>query len=287
MELFFPQRKKLYPTPAGKVYLEAAREILGLQTRTRDSIRLLDHPAGTELHFGLSPHRGALLLARIFPKFSQYFPQVKVIPHEGYASSLQNLLIYGKVDLVFTAISGKPAPELQVLPIHSEEIVLAVPAFHRLAKHPFDSLDTLPYVDLTDFQDTSFVMPDPDSSLYEAVQPLFARSGFRPLTAFSSPNVVMAESMIRSGVGVGFLPANYMVKSPEVTYFRVYQPSHLISSILTPKGREYSEAQRFLIFLSLQHNASNPNYQIQWSQPLIDIVKEFDYTHYFTQYMED
>lgn len=287
MELFFTQRKRLYPTPAGKVYIEAAREILGIQTRTRDSIRLLESPAVTELHVGISPHRGALFIAHVFPKFSQYFPQIRLIPHEGYSSSLQDLLVQEKIDLALSANTGTINSELQSLSLHSEEIVLAVPSFHRLVRHSYDTISTLPYIDLAEFRDTSFVMPAPDSALYQAVQPLFSRAGFQPLTAFSSPNIIMAESMIRSGVGVGPLPAYYMVHSPEISYFRVYQPAHLNAGILTRKGHELSEAERFLIFLELEYNTENPNYQINWSPPLKDLVKEFDYTHHFTQYMED
>ncbi|MBT9777540.1 LysR family transcriptional regulator [Clostridium sp. MCC353] len=282
MELFMHQKKRLYPTPAGKVYLEAAREILGMQARTRDSIRLLKNPCTTELHIGISPHRGAVFIAQAFPKFSQYFPNVRLIPHEGYASGLKDMLGRGMIDLALTTM----ASGMGVLPLHSEEVVLAVPSFHRLAKHTFESISTLPFIDLADCRDMSFVMPDPASSLYEAVRPSFDRAGFQPLTAFSSPNVIMAESMIRSGVGIGLLPAHYMVKNPDITYFRLYQPPHLTACILTQNDHLLTDAERFLIFLELQNSASNPNYQIIWSEPLMEIVREFDYTHYFSHFME-
>lgn len=282
MELFMHQKKRLYPTPAGKVYLEAAREILGLQARTRDSIRLLKNPSTTKLHIGISPHRGAVFIAQAFPKFSQYFPNVRLIPHEGYSSNLKDMLDKGIIDMALTTMANGP----DRLPLHSEEVILAVPSFHRLAKHTFESISTLPFIDLADLRDMSFVMPDPASALYEAVRPAFDRAGFQPLTAFSSPNVIMAESMIRSGVGIGLLPANYMVKNPSITYFRLYQPPRLTACILTKENHRLTDAERFLIFLELQNSASNPNYQIIWSEVLMEIVREFDYTHYFSQVTE-
>lgn len=287
MELFLRHKKKLYPTPAGKVYLDAAREILNLQIRTRDSIRLLGAPASAEIHIGISPHRGAVLLAGMFPKFNQYFPQIRLIPFEGYSGSLKELLIRGKIDLALTTHEGELEPDLYSLPLHSEEIILAVPAFHRLVKHPPSDRDNLPYIDLKEFRESSFIMPDPSAPLYIAVQPLFAQAGFQPMTAFSSPNVVMAESMIRAGAGVGLLPAHYMNTGEDVAYFRLYHPAHLTACVLTRKEHELTKAERFLTFLLLQSNAPNPDYRIIWSQPLLDIIQEFDYTHYFSQYLDN
>lgn len=279
MDLFLRYKKRLYPTPAGKLYIEAAREILGLMVRTKDAIRLLGSPGITELHLGISPHRGALMTAHIFPAFMQYCPQIRLIPHEGYALELKDMVQNQLLDFAMTSCSGRLEEELRFIPLFHEEIVLGVPAFHRLAQK-FHGTDSLPFLSLEDFRDSSFIMTEAPSALADATKPLFAAAAFHPLTAFSSPNIVLAEAMIRSGAGVGFLPASYMKKDSGLTYFRLPSPAFLTSGILCRTCHIFSKEERFFIFLHLQHNSKIPDYQVTWDEPFIqELIQEFDYTH--------
>lgn len=240
----------------------------------------------TQLHIGVSPHRGALFLAKILPKFNEAFPQVKLVVHEGYALQLKELLAQGKVDYVITGLPSENEQEFRTLPLHNEEVVLGVPSYHRIAKNYTGSIDCLPYIDLAELKDSYFVMPELPSTLYQVIKPLFERAGFQPLSAFASANIVMAEAMIRSGVGIGFLPASYMRPGKDVVYYRLYQPVYMASSVLMRKGHEMSKAERYLTFLQLQVNSLNPHYHMDWSDTILAIVREFDYTHYFEPYME-
>ena len=86
--------------------------------------------------------------------------------------------------------------------------------------------------------------------------------------------------MIRSGAGVGFLPASYMKKDSGLTYFRLPSPAFLTSGILCRTSHIFSKEERFFIFLHLQHNSKIPDYQVTWDEPFIqELIQEFDYTH--------
>lgn len=287
MDLFLRHKKRLYPTPAGKVYLNTAKEILSLQARTRDSIRLLDSPATEELHIGISPHRGAAILAHTFPEFNRSFPYIRLVPHEGYALMLKDLILQGQLDLAVTSHMKGFDDEAHFIPLFREEVILGVPVFHpRVQQDPepalsAETLEELPFADLKDFKNSSFIMTPVPSALSEVIQPLFGSAAFHPLTAFSSPNIILSESMIRAGAGVGFLPASYQRANRDIAYFRLRQPAYLVSGILCGRHHVLSTAERFLIFLQMQYNAKNPCYQIFCEDPLIqDIIEEFDNTHY-------
>jgi len=282
MDLFLRYKKRLYPTPAGKLYLKAAREILQLEIRTRDMLSMLNSPEMTELHIGVSPHRGALLMAEIFPGFNQQFPQIRLIPHEGYGLTLQGMMKQGIISLAATSCGGALGEDLAFLGIFREEVILGVPGFHRMAQkyenrdRTQNGLSSYPYVDLEEFRESTFVMSEEPSVLAAVTNPLFEQAGFHPLTAFSSPNIIFVEAMIRSGAGVGFLPASYGRSGEEMAYFRLRHPVYLESGVLYRKNHVFSEAERYLIFLQMKNNVRNPNYEILWENPYLrEITKEF------------
>lgn len=279
MDLFFRHKKRLYPTPAGRIYIETAKEIQRMKEQTIASIQLLDSHDIAELHIGISPHRGAAFLAQAYPDFIHQFPQIRLIPHEGYSLELQELTLRGKVQYSITSYTSQYASQLQFSTLFREEVVLAVPEFHRQAQRLLLDSPGQPFVDLADFRDSSFVMPSAPSALLEAVQPLLKQADFEPLISFSTPNVILTESLIRQGAGIGFLPSSYIRPESGIAYFHLNQPAYLRSVIITPSGHTLSAAERFFTFLHLQHSAPVPCYEIQWSQPLIELVREFDREH--------
>lgn len=96
MELFRRYRKKLYPTPAGFLYLDMARRMQEIQEKTLSSMNLL-HTAQTEyLSIGISPHRGAAEIAKLYPLFIHQFPQIRLSIQEGYTNQLREYLKTGK-----------------------------------------------------------------------------------------------------------------------------------------------------------------------------------------------
>ena len=160
--------------------------------------------------------------------------------------------------------------------------MLGTPIFHRLAQK-YDrrdparaELSTYPHVDLEEFRESTFVMSEEPSTLAAVTNPLFEQAGFRPITAFSSPNIIFVEAMIRSGAGVGFLPASYGRPGGEMNDFRLREPGVLECGILYRKNHVFSEAERYLIYIQMRNNAKNPNYEILWENPYLrEIAREF------------
>lgn len=276
IELFIHHKKRMYPTDAGKVYLATAQKILDIQANVKDSIRLIDSPSKIDLDIGISPHRGTHFIAKVYPELIRKYPEVHLKTHDGYAQSLRNMLLSNTISLASTTCSTSSIPGMQVLPIHNEEILLAVPAFHKKVKHsPMASFGELPFAELADFKDSSFVMPEPGTPLYDIIQPQFVNAGFLPLVSFSSANIQLSEAMIRSGVGIGMLPAYYMRPNHEIVYYRLYKPAHMTCCILARTGYHFTEPERYLIYLLFQEYQKITCYNILWSNALEEIQKEF------------
>mgnify|MGYP002240044100 CR=1 FL=1 len=76
-ELFLRYKKQLYPTAAGKIYLEAATRIIGVKEQTYQIISELSNGYQKTLHIGVTPLRGSIAIAQIFNQFHRQLPQCK------------------------------------------------------------------------------------------------------------------------------------------------------------------------------------------------------------------
>lgn len=251
--LFRRSRGRMEPTEAGQIYLEMAQQVLALQEDARTLIANRRRRKSQVIRVGISPHRGAQALAAIYPQFVRRYPNVELEPVEGYARQGFSMLREGKMDLSFTTASEEDTdPALHVLPLHREEIVLALPAFHRLAFFASRDVTQAPCLDLREFRDTPFVMMSSGSTVGQLSRQLFARSGFDPVVVFESSNVVMVSSMVRAGSGAGLLPAYYAQPGEDVVYFRLKDPAFLTSCAVWRRDRALCEAERYLIYLKNQ-----------------------------------
>ena len=200
---------------------------------------------------------------------------------------LGKLILQNEISCAFTSYVSEFDEQLTFIPIIQEEVVLGVPVFLRPDQSTSGIFEELPLADLSDFKESSFIMTEPPSALHDAVNPLFEQADFRPLSVFSSPNVVLCESMIRAGAGVGILPASYVKNTSDILYFRLRQTAYLHSGILCQKNHHFSIAERFLFFLQLQQDARLNPLAVEWSNPWItDIAQEFSHMHYFKDYKE-
>lgn len=275
LELFFRSKRQYLPTPAGQIYLQTAREILELKRHTFETLERMEKGEPVRLRLGVSPNRGIEAMAKLYPHFERRYPHVTLDISEGYANQLREMLINGQLDAVLSTYVGEKPTDCLALPIHSEELVLAVPSFHPLVHHESAPFEELPFAELKDFRDAVFIMPRSASTLHDLVRGLFEREQFQPQVALSVPNIQMQLAMIRSGTRVGILPAYYVRPHQEVSFFRLYNSPHLTMVYLAPKEHVYSEAERYLIWLLLRMKYQESAIGIEWSEPLQDTIREF------------
>ena len=270
MPLFFRNSQKLYLTDAGRRYLKTAREILNVVGRTRNTIEMLGRMPDEELHVGISPHTGAQLLAECMLEFTQRYPRVRLIPHEGYWHERRRLLEAGTILLALTSMNAESVPGMQSIPVFRDEFLLALPAYHPRA-HRVRHYDALPVADLYDFRDEVFVLPSPEIATYKIIEPLFRQAGFRPTVAASSPNITMHATLIRTGTGIGFLRYS---EDTAFSFYRLKNPPYSYNGVVAMPTHVFSEPERYLIYLINKHNMLEHNVRIN-SDMIQDIIREF------------
>ena len=249
LELFFRSKRRYLPTPAGYAYIQAAQRILDLRSHTRSAVAALGEKSLPRLRIGLTPNRGIEIMTEIYPLFERRYPQTELVITEGYANDLRRLLVKDQLDVVITAASGALPDDCKALEIHREELVLAVPHFHPQVQREAASLDELPYADLHAFQNDIFILPSESSTLHRLIQDYFERQAFTPRMAASLPNIQLQLAMVRSGTRVALLPEHYISTGKGVAFFRLREAPQQTLVFQTQARRDYSEAERYLIWL--------------------------------------
>lgn len=250
VQMFARKEGRFRPTPAGEIYLDMARRILSIQEQARLQMHPLTQDQKQKIRVGISPHRGAKALAAIYSEFRKEFPQIQLQPVERYVDETAELLNNGQLELSFsTATREELPPELHLLSMQREEIVLAIPSFHRLAFFGDRDVSRAPQLALEEFRDTPFVLMSQSSSLGRICRRLFVRCGMEPVTVFQSNNVTMVRDMIQSGAGAGLLPSYYAQPEEGMVYFRLQNPEYIVFSVVWKEGRKLTRPERYLLYL--------------------------------------
>jgi LysR family transcriptional activator of glutamate synthase operon len=194
----------------GKRFL--AKVDLALQTLEDGKTELLDmaeRPTGTVVIF---IQVGSYLLPEMIALFRQKYPEAefKLLQHESQP-----------INQVFDlCISSSPfrIPGTESIPVLTEEIMLAVPSDHRLANRK--------RIRLSELSEDSFISLKPGKQLRETTDSLCRAAGFTPRIIYECDEPSMVRSLVRSGLGVSFIPA--------VTWGGSQGPSVVLISIEEP-----------------------------------------------------
>ena len=256
-DLFYRQQKKLRPTRAGQIYLNACRKIIEIDDNMHLSIHRLENEERSLLHIAATPYRGSLLFADIYPKFVKKFPAIDLKIHETYMADTREGLINGKYDVGFFAGFGSEDPDLRWIFSSKQEILLVVPAFHNAAVHAKKER-SIKQVSLKDFSGDSFVLFSKGSNTRAKSDSLLAAAGISPFVAYESNNDLVILTMIEKGFGIGFLPASVVINDPDVVCFSLDPVCYTDQGMVLKKGKRLSEPLRYLLYLTMERDLSMP-----------------------------
>lgn len=274
VKLFLRYKKRLYPTPAGRLYLDAAQRILTVKNSTVQTINRLTRIASAPIRVASTPYRGAELFSRVYSRFSNIFPTVDLTLEEIYSSQQEEQIHNGSIDFAFGVNLHTRYADVYNLPVSSEELVLAVPSFHPLAKYAGPSIKRLVSMPIQAFKDTPFVLPSRKNNIRIVADDLFKKAGFSPVIAFESSNGMTVDAMIRRGAGVGLISHRYVKPEPELVYFRLDPPCYEISYIRYASNRQLTDVERYLLGIVVEERLKTPGHKLIPSPEIQSFQKE-------------
>ncbi len=276
IDLFVRNKKKLFLTPAGRIYLDAAEKILQLQDQTIQTIHRMTHDPIQSIIVGATPLRGSIMVAQVFPQFSRLYPNVRLEIKEAYMSDLRSHVKNGLVSFSLGSCYDSDDPDFDFITVSKEEVILAVPAFHPLAALAAPPGEKLSSVEIRQLADTPFVLLSPGTTIRAISNNIFSTAGIRPTVVFESNNNLVVFNMIRQGAGAGFLPRSSMSDTAsDIVYFSLSPKYYLSLSIIVQKNRQLTQAERYLAYLVIQKDKNNPLYIPSLNQYARTIFNEF------------
>lgn len=213
-ELFRRQARAVTLTDAGLAFFDDARQILAAVQRASDHARRVARGDLGRIRVGMinsAPFHP--YVPRVLREFGQQHPHVALSLDENSTPALAAGVLGETVDVAFLRPLLGSEPGLVTEPLFDEEVLVALPEGHRLAKAKSLRLAKL--------ADEPFVLFSRSfgSGLYDEIIAACRRAGFSPRIGQEASQITAIVNLVAAGLGVSLVPASMQqVHSAGVAY---------------------------------------------------------------------
>jgi DNA-binding transcriptional LysR family regulator len=201
VQLLARSRHAVVLTPAGRVFLDDARELLKQGQRAIDNARRASKGLTGRVTIGFSWSVSYELLPRILHDFRMQFPAIHVDLREMVSVEQIASLHAGKIDLGIVRLPLSNAADINMRTIEVERLIAVLPRDHPLAASPSLRLENLA-------EDPFLIFPpDRSPSLHAKFLMACEEAGFSPRIALEAWQIAGMLSLVAAGIGVMLLPA--------------------------------------------------------------------------------
>lgn len=219
--LFVRSRSNWHLTPAGEIYVEAAKTAVQLKKETYSRIHDLIEVREGQLRIGLTPERGTEMFASIYPIFYKKYPKVKIEPLEMPVKKQQQEISQGNLDVGFLTLQDSQKTRDAHIPLCMEKIVLAVPGAHPLACWGGKLGAELPEISLKRFETDTFAIMHKGSTFREIYDSMMQEEGIEPAVLLETGSCHSLFQMAAEGICCTVIPISYALDHPSVVYFTI------------------------------------------------------------------
>ena len=192
-------------TEAGTAMLRHAEALLDAARRAEDDVREHGGVHVPTVRLAAFPSAAAGLVPVAFRELRAAQPSLRLRlrilePRPALAEVAARRIDVGLV--IDTDLDPVPTPDsIELIPIHKDPLLVALPAGHPLARRP--------EIDLRELRDEEWLLPEdggtcPDSSV---ILRACDRAGFAPNIHFQSEDYQALQGLTASGMGVALIPS--------------------------------------------------------------------------------
>ena len=182
----------------GWVLAQHAARVLRSRSDALDAVLAAAGLGEVPLRVGHTFSLGISVVPRIVARLLRASPAIRITLRQGPATAMVATLLSGGIDAAFTSISPVE-PDIRVVPLFSEELLLAVGRDDPLAARE--------RVDLAEVRERDFVAMADGSNSRGFLMRACARAGFTPRIAMETDDLFSVQGAVGAGVGVSVLPA--------------------------------------------------------------------------------
>lgn len=173
--IFMRSKTPVQLTPAGELYVSAARRIIQAETQLHEALTMLHGRAEGTLRIGVMNHRSDELLPQVISDFFAAYPGVRLEIQEKDSPELEQLLVEGELDMALL-VSEKHHNKLEYRQIASEEVVLVAGKKTFLAQR----ISSGTTIGLREAARERFILPNPNNPHRHFFDELFASCDVSP-----------------------------------------------------------------------------------------------------------
>ena len=222
-------------TDAGTVLLPWAKRVLADLDAARAEVAGLATLEGGRLSVGATPSISTVLLPPVLAQFHRAHPGVALSVREAGSRDLVRLLEVGDLDLALVVLPVPHDDLLATTAVLREDLVLAVPADHPLAKRRTVRVAELRGLPLVMFRE-GYDLRTTTIAACEA-------AGFHPLFAVEGAEMDGVLRMAAAGIGVAVVPGIVVERGGPLAAIRLTEPTLSRSiGLAHHRGRRRSRA---------------------------------------------
>ncbi|MBQ7795744.1 MAG: LysR family transcriptional regulator [Lachnospiraceae bacterium] len=191
-------------TPAGQLYVEAAKQITTISTNLSKQIEELSKEEFGQLRLGISVQRGMEILPYVYPRFKKRFPHVELELHEQGSATMERSVLEGVVGIALLTTSPK-YEELVYDLIQKENMVLIVNKDCQLARR----IEPGTPIDIREAKDEVFVCSKHGHSARTILDSLFITREMKPKIDLETISIEVGKHVVASSKVVMACPDAY------------------------------------------------------------------------------
>ena len=209
--LFERLGRRVLLTEAGRQLKPIADQVLALIDGARDAVN--DDPEAGRIVVGAPPTVVPYYLAAVLNDFARVYPKARVEVVEDVTATIVVRLREFELDLAVLPLPFDDH-DFRVEPLFDEELLVLMPAGHRLADQPEVALD--------DLQDEPFILLNDVHCLTGNALSFCRQKRFQPIVTSRVSQLATIQELVSLGRGVSLVPemAGRFDHSPS----RVYRP---------------------------------------------------------------
>ncbi len=203
-------------TPAGQLYVEAARQVTTISSNLRKQVEELSKEEFGTIRLGISVQRGMELLPELYPRFKKRFPHVGLELHEQGSATMEKSVLEGEVGIALLTTFPRHE-ELVYDLIQEEKLVLIVNRECELAKRIAPGTP----IDILEARDETFISSQSGHSVRTIQDSLFITRDMKPKIDLVTISIEVGKHVVAASPVVMACPDSYVEtdNSPDSAYF--------------------------------------------------------------------
>jgi DNA-binding transcriptional LysR family regulator len=194
--LFVRGRHGMDLTDAGRAFLPYAERAMAALDAGANLLSELRRGGTGELVLGAAPAVSTYVLPSLLVRYTQRFPNVRLVVRTGHSEEILDLALRREIDLGL--VRELRHPDVEMRPLYDDELVLVAAGSHR-----FGDRTT---VGIHELEGARLILFDRTSSYYDLTNAFFREAGVAPSGVMELDNIDSAKQMVGQGLGVALLP---------------------------------------------------------------------------------